>query len=167
MKDKRKIIIIAVSVLIFIALVLYSSHNENKKKLAYNNSVNTYKNEFKIQYPEPTQDVNSDDKDINTVKTLFIKEMESGNIENLNQIDDYKVNEISIVSGETKKDLIDLYGSNFATESDILCRITYSVKPKANVNMQTIGADNKGWVTYPSICASVRDGKIKIYGTSW
>ena len=99
----------------------------------------------------------------------YANKLKEEGIINSEEIADYKINEIEVVSEEQKKVILEM-DKQYYKNDDIFAFLTYSVKPEdldSSVLNTGTGVKNGEWITFNRICVCIRDGKIISAGTSW
>lgn len=166
-KYKRIIIIIVFLVIAAIVLIV-SAVNKSKQQ---NNIINEYNYvKSNINGIAPMNEVVTTNENENSIKQTYLDDIRNKEVINMEKIDDYKINEIKVLSDEEKNRVIQMYNGEVYKETDTLAYITYSVKPNdldsALLNVGT-GVKNGDWITFEDVFVCIRDGEIISAGTSW
>lgn len=167
--EKNKRIIVLIIFLLIAAIVIILSAVSKKKNQNY--IINEYNNvKYNNNGIAPMNEVQTTDENELKVKQEYLDSIRNDQALNTHKIDDYKINEITILSDEEKSKIIQLFGSDFYKETDTFAYITYSIKPNdldnSILNIGT-GVQNGDWITFENVNVCIRDGKVISAGTSW
>lgn len=170
MEKYKRIVIIIVFLLIALITILISGINKKNKNnnliSEYNSNTNSINSTNKIA---PMNEIIVTNEQEKSVKQTYLDTIRNSQVINKQKMDDYKINQITVLSDGEKNKVIDMY-NDYYKETDTLVYVTYSVKPNdlddALLNIGT-GVQNGNWITYENVCVCIRDGKVISSGTSW
>ena len=84
------------------------------------------------------------------------------------ELADYRVDSVKVLTGDEKQQLVD--DSDYYLDTDIMAVVNYSVKPEDINDTAWIAGNGKidgDWIVNKQACVVVRDGEIIAGGTGW
>lgn len=165
----KRIIIIIVFLLIASIVLIISAINKSKQPNI--NTINEYNYvNTNINRIAPMNEVITTTEKENTIKQTYLDDIRNKEVINMEKMDDYKINELRVLTDEEKSRILKLYDGEVYKDTDTFAYITYSVKPNdidsAMLKVGT-GVQNGDWITFENVCVCIRDGEIVSAGTSW
>ena len=164
-------------VLSLVALVTVASLvacGNTKKEEQITTNVPEVKEQVAVQEPEETkpviEEVSSGETQESEIRDLFQQYLlDSGNEEGA-ELAEYKIDEINVLSDDEKQKIVESYSNSYFM-TDVLARVTYSVRPEDPASMSFWqagnGEESGDWMVNKSSVVTLRDGKLKNIGTGW